>query len=168
MIRDSEALVFWCEKGFFCPLAIQYSRTWCRPSLRVPRAARDAELASPKPKIPNPKSWTKISNLAHPYQNQGIVPCQKWIPPCIKMHLWDIPPKFTSLSSSLNFGFYSCPQTHLRLSQLHPRSCSRGCSYRGEIINDPRCNYLCLEPCSGSADIFPEEGGGVSGRHLAV
>ena len=26
------------------------------------------------------------------------------------------------------------------------------------MINNPRCNYVCLKPRSGSADVFLEEG----------
>lgn len=51
-----------------------------------------------------------------------------------------------------------CPENHLRLRQLHHRSCSRGRSYGGEIINNPTCNYMCLKPRAACTDIFSRGG----------
>lgn len=69
MMRDGGALVFWCEKGFFCGL-------W----LSSP-AGRSAdhhggcpwELGMQSWLLPNTKSMDTalISDLAHPYQSQG-------------------------------------------------------------------------------------------------
>lgn len=160
------AVGHWCfavEKGFFWPPAGHSSDLH-----EGAHRSQGCRAGFSQTQNPQTQPWFLIWLIFT--RAKGIVLCQLWISPCFKMHLWDTSLEPIPLSSSLNSGFYSwhLPPNPPEAKPAPSRSCSRGCSYGGEIINDPRCNYLCLKPCSGSADIFPEEGGGVPGRHLAV